>query len=237
MAFNHIFAEKSPVCLPLRWIGTDGMAVDDDDVEGDAALHRELRAQHKQQQLQDEEEYPDEVDVPTDVPGRVRFQKYRWVGNHGRATPEHWLWDQYGNLQGYGDLPDPTGTGSPLFSSPAPGPPRYFHAPTSSQRFYYLPPKVPHAAGPLRCTPHPHTYTLTCTPRGLKSFRSSPWDAKEWLPREYSSVFAFENFKRAQKRARAAVERATADLDPCAVAPGVCVWWEHVLGLWAVDVV
>ena len=45
------------------------------------------------------------------------------------------------------------------------------------------------------------------TSRGLKSFRSSPWDVKEWLPKEYSSVFAFENFKRAHKRARAAVER------------------------------
>lgn len=36
--------------------------------------------------------------------------------------------------------------------------------------------------------------------RGLKSFRSSPWDAREGLPQEYSSTFAFENFKRAHKR-------------------------------------
>lgn len=35
--------------------------------------------------------------------------------------------------------------------------------------------------------------------RGLKSFRSSPWDAKEWLPLEYSRVFAFQNLQRAQK--------------------------------------
>lgn len=37
--------------------------------------------------------------------------------------------------------------------------------------------------------------------RGLKSFRSSPWDPKESLPYDYSRVFAFENFKRAHKRA------------------------------------
>lgn len=36
--------------------------------------------------------------------------------------------------------------------------------------------------------------------RGLKSFRSSPWDAREGLPQAYSSTFAFENFKRAHKR-------------------------------------
>ena len=66
------------------------------------------------------------------------------------------------------------------------------------------------------------THNASCIPlsRGLKSFRSSSWDVKEWLPREYASIFAFENFKRAHKRAKAAVERATADLDPCAVAPG-----------------
>uniref|UniRef100_A0A7S3QW21 Bms1-type G domain-containing protein n=1 Tax=Dunaliella tertiolecta TaxID=3047 RepID=A0A7S3QW21_DUNTE len=56
--------------------------------------------------------------------------------------------------------------------------------------------------------------------KGLKSFRSSPWDPKEWLPKEYSRIFAFENLHRAHKRAREAVERATSGADPLAVEPG-----------------
>uniref|UniRef100_A0A383VWG4 Bms1-type G domain-containing protein n=1 Tax=Tetradesmus obliquus TaxID=3088 RepID=A0A383VWG4_TETOB len=56
--------------------------------------------------------------------------------------------------------------------------------------------------------------------RGLKSFRSSPWDAREGLPAEYGRVFAFENFKRTAKRAHEAVARATDGSDPCCVLPG-----------------
>ena len=37
--------------------------------------------------------------------------------------------------------------------------------------------------------------------RGLKSFRTSPWGPREDLPLDYAKVFAFENFRRAQKRA------------------------------------
>ena len=36
--------------------------------------------------------------------------------------------------------------------------------------------------------------------RGLRSWRSSPWDPKENLPREYARVFAFQAPTRAQRR-------------------------------------
>lgn len=34
--------------------------------------------------------------------------------------------------------------------------------------------------------------------RGLKSFRTSEWDAKESLPASYSRIFQFENFAKTQ---------------------------------------
>lgn len=38
--------------------------------------------------------------------------------------------------------------------------------------------------------------------RGLKSLRTSPWDAKENLPLDYARIFQFQNFKRTEKKVR-----------------------------------
>jgi pre-rRNA-processing protein TSR1 len=59
--------------------------------------------------------------------------------------------------------------------------------------------------------------------RGLKSFRTSPWDAYEDLPVEYARIFQFDDFKKTRRRVEAsAMEEG--------VHPGVrvCLWIRDV---------
>eukprot|EP00890_Picochlorum_soloecismus_P004008 jgi/Picsp_1/4608/NSC_01978-R1_pre-rrna-processing protein tsr1 homolog len=59
--------------------------------------------------------------------------------------------------------------------------------------------------------------------RGLKSFRTSPWDPKEDLPLDYARVFAFENFKRAQRRALDLAAKVNHNNGPCGADVGMYV--------------
>lgn len=48
--------------------------------------------------------------------------------------------------------------------------------------------------------------------RGLKSFRTTPWDPKENLPLDYGKIFQFQNFNLTRKRALA--------VDKASIEPG-----------------
>ncbi len=42
--------------------------------------------------------------------------------------------------------------------------------------------------------------------RGLRSFRTSPWDPYENLPRDYARIFQFEDYKRTERNVRRRTE-------------------------------
>ncbi|KFO25507.1 pre-rRNA-processing protein TSR1 homolog [Fukomys damarensis] len=47
--------------------------------------------------------------------------------------------------------------------------------------------------------------------RGLKSFRTSPWDPKENLPRDYARIFQFQNFTNSRRRVFKEIEEKEAE--------------------------
>ncbi|KIL56928.1 hypothetical protein M378DRAFT_172293 [Amanita muscaria Koide BX008] len=50
--------------------------------------------------------------------------------------------------------------------------------------------------------------------RGLQSFRTSPWDPFENLPRDYARIFQFEDFKRTENKIRKRAEADTSVVEP-----------------------
>lgn len=45
--------------------------------------------------------------------------------------------------------------------------------------------------------------------RGMRSFRTSPWDPFENLPRDYARIFQFEDFKRTENSVRRRAQQET----------------------------
>ncbi|XP_071442696.1 pre-rRNA-processing protein TSR1 homolog [Hetaerina americana] len=65
--------------------------------------------------------------------------------------------------------------------------------------------------------------------RGLKSFRTSPWDPKENLPQDYARIFQFQNFEQTRRRLGKQI-KAWEDIEEDGVQPGSYVTL-HIIGV------
>ena len=57
--------------------------------------------------------------------------------------------------------------------------------------------------------------------RGLKSYRTSPWDPKENLRGDYARIFQFDNFKRTTKRVLTGDDDLDGTIAVCTVNPEI----------------
>jgi len=48
----------------------------------------------------------------------------------------------------------------------------------------------------------------------MQSFRTSPWDPYENLPRDYARIFQFEDYKRTERGVRRRAEQETGTIEP-----------------------
>ena len=58
--------------------------------------------------------------------------------------------------------------------------------------------------------------------RGLRSFRTSPWDPYENLPRDYARIFQFEDYKRTERAVRKRADEDGASVEVRSAALPVC---------------
>lgn len=59
--------------------------------------------------------------------------------------------------------------------------------------------------------------------RGLRSFRTSPWDPYENLPKDYARIFQFEDFKRTERAVKRRIEEDTAAIEVCHLCCSIVV--------------
>jgi pre-rRNA-processing protein TSR1 len=76
-----------------RTIGADGMDVDEDDYNAVTPEERQILLDQRKKQFQEENEFPDEVQVPEDIKARDRFARYRSLKSFRTS-----FWDPKENL-------------------------------------------------------------------------------------------------------------------------------------------